>query len=54
MNLPDGASELLGLGNGIYEGKDTNYNDEEKRLFEVNQTVRNLISSLEQKDNVET
>ena len=54
MNLPDGASELLGLGNGIYERKGTNYSDEEKRLFEVNQTVRNLISSLEQKDNVET
>ena len=52
MNLPDGASELLGLGNGIYEEKDTNYSEEEERLFEVNQTVRELISSLEQKDNV--
>jgi hypothetical protein len=54
MNLPDGAEELLGLGKGVYESKDTNYNDEENRLFEVNQTVKDLIKELEQKDNVET
>ena len=24
MNLPDGAEELLGLGKGIYESKETN------------------------------
>ena len=52
MNLPDGADELLGLGKGVYESKETNYNDEEERLFEVNQTVKDLISELEQKDNV--
>jgi len=52
MNLPDGAEELLGLGKGIYESKDTNYKDEEKRLFEVNQAVKDLISELEQRDNV--
>ena len=54
MNLPDGAEELLGLGKGIYETKDTNYNDQEQMLFEVNQSVRDLLNSLEQKDNVET
>jgi len=54
MNLPDGAEEMLGLGKGIYESKETNYNDEEQKLFEVNNTVRDLISSLENKDNVET
>ena len=50
MNLPDGAEELLGLGKGIYESKGTNYNDEERKLFEVNQTVRDLLSDLERKD----
>jgi hypothetical protein len=54
MNLPSGADEMLGLGKGIYESKETNYNDEEQKLFETNTTVRDLISSLENKDNVET
>tara|TARA_Y100001970_G_scaffold109598_1_gene136912 strand:- start:1109 stop:3121 length:2013 start_codon:yes stop_codon:yes gene_type:complete len=51
MNLPDGADELLGLGKGIYESKETNYNDEERKLFEVSQTVRDLLNDLEHKDN---
>ena len=35
MNLPDGAAELLGLGKGISENKETNYTEEERKLFEV-------------------
>ena len=54
MNLPDGADELLGLGKGIYESKETNYAVEEKKLFETNQTVKDLINELEQKDNAQT
>ena len=54
VNLPDGADELLGLGKGIYESKETNYAVEEKKLFETNQTVKDLINELEQKDNAQT
>tara|TARA_R110000824_G_scaffold67377_7_gene174538 strand:+ start:5526 stop:7529 length:2004 start_codon:yes stop_codon:yes gene_type:complete len=54
MNLPDGAEELLGLGKGIYESKETNYNDEERKLFEVKQSVRDLLEELEHKDNAQT
>ena len=53
MNLPDGASELLGLGNGIYEQKETSYIDEEYKLFEINQGMRDLLKDLEQRDDVE-
>ena len=51
MNLPDGASEILGLGKGISEGKDTNYDEEERKLIEVNQNIKNLIQELEQVEN---
>ena len=53
MNLP-GAADLLGLGKGISENKETNYKKEERLLFEVNQNIENLIKDLEQKDNAET
>ena len=53
-NLPSGASELLGLGKGISEDKETNYNNEERKLLESNQNIRNLIQELEQKDNAKT
>jgi len=52
--LPLGASELLGLGKGISEDKETNYNNEERKLLEVNQNIKNLIQELEQKDNAKT
>jgi len=54
MNLPGGAVELLGLGKGIYESKETNYAIEEQMLFETSQTVIDLINELEQKDNAQT
>jgi len=52
--LPMGASELLGLGKGISEEKETNYNNEERKLLEVNQNIKNLIQELEQKDDGKT
>ena len=52
--LPAGAAEMLGLGKGISEDKETNYNKEEQKLFEVNQNIVNLIKDLEQRDNAET
>jgi hypothetical protein len=41
---------LFGFGKGISEDKETNYNNEERKLLEVNQTIRDLIQELEQKD----
>ena len=50
-NIHKGYPEILSLGKGIYEGKETNYSSEEKKLFEVNNEVKNLIIELESKDN---
>jgi hypothetical protein len=52
--LPSGARELLGLGKGISEDKETNYNNEERALLETNQNIKNLIQELEQKDDAKT
>tara|TARA_Y100000034_G_scaffold133197_1_gene198043 strand:+ start:664 stop:2613 length:1950 start_codon:yes stop_codon:yes gene_type:complete len=49
-NTHKGLSDLLGLGRGISEEKDTTYN-EELKLFEINQQVRDLITELESKNN---
>ena len=40
MNLSKNAADMLGLilsrlGNGIFENKTTNYEEEEKQIFEV-------------------
>tara|TARA_R110000824_G_scaffold5923_1_gene27051 strand:- start:26998 stop:28962 length:1965 start_codon:yes stop_codon:yes gene_type:complete len=50
-NVFKGANELTSLGKGIYEMEDTNYNDEETRIFEVHRDVKNLITELEKKNN---
>lgn len=49
MNLPAGAKELLGLGNGIFENKETNYDKEEKEIFEVKEEVKKIFEDLERK-----
>ena len=48
MNLSPGARELLGLGKGIFENKKTNYEEEEKTIFEVKEEVKKLFENLEQ------
>ena len=48
--LMPGALELLGLGKGIPENVDSNYNNEEKKLFRINREVKQLIQELEQKN----
>ena len=50
-NVFKGAGELTSLGKGIYEIQDTNYNDEENKIFKVHHDVKNLITELEQKNN---
>ena len=35
-NVFKGYSDLFGLSNGIYEEQDTNYEEQENKLFEVN------------------
>ena len=48
MNLPAGAKELLGLGKGIFENKNTNYEKEEKEIFEVKEDIKKIFEDLEQ------
>ena len=48
MNLPPGAKELLGLGKGIFENKITNYEKEEKEIFEVKDDIKKIFEDLEQ------
>jgi len=48
MNLPAGAKELLGLGKGIFENKTTNYEKEEKEIFEVKDEIKKIFEDLEQ------
>ena len=54
-NLFKGAMELYGLGkNAIYEDKNTIYDNEEKKLLEVNKQIKDLIEEMESKDATET
>jgi len=48
MNLSPGAKELLGLGKGMFENKTTNYEKEEKEIFEVKEDIKKLFENLEQ------
>tara|TARA_R100000152_G_C6778551_1_gene209334 strand:+ start:1021 stop:3003 length:1983 start_codon:yes stop_codon:yes gene_type:complete len=50
-NIHKGYPALSSLGKGIYEENETTYSNEERKLFEVHQEVRNLITELESKDN---
>ena len=52
-NVFKGASELSSLANMTYENKEPNYLDEESKIFETNREVRDLITELELKTNVE-
>jgi len=53
-NTHKGAAELFSLGRGISEGEETNYEHEERKLFEVNQEIKMLIAELELKDDTKT
>ena len=49
-NLSPGAKEILGLsglGKGIFENQNTNYDEEEKKLFETKESVKKLFEDLE-------
>ena len=48
-NVFKGYSDLFGLSNGIYEEQETNYEEQENKLFEVNTEVKKLITELETK-----
>ena len=47
-----GASELLGLGKGIYENVDSTYDMEEKKIIESHYEIRRLVETLEQNKDV--
>jgi hypothetical protein len=46
-NLSPSAKELLGFGKGIFEDKNTNYEEEERKLFEVKESVKKLFEDME-------
>ena len=45
-----GLDDLSSLASGLYESKDTTYNEEERKIFEVNHEVKKLINELEKKE----
>ena len=47
-NIAPGASELLGLGRGLYEKVDSTYDIEEKKIIESHYEIRRLVENLEQ------
>ncbi len=51
MNLSKNALTLLGLNslsNGVFENKTTNYEEEEKQIFEVKNEIKEIFKDLEQ------
>ena len=54
MNLSKDAATMLGLdsfkttGKGIFENKTTNYEEEEKQIFEVRDEIKEIFKDLEQ------
>ena len=52
--ITPGTAELFSLGKGISEEVETNYDIEEKKLFEVNKQVKDLIEELELRNEVKT
>ena len=46
-DLSPSAKELLGFGKGIFEDKNTNYDEEERKLFEVKESVKKLFEDME-------
>ena len=51
-NINKGYSDLSRLARGIKEEKDSNYKQEERKIFEINNEVKALITELETKKNV--
>ena len=43
-------ADMTSLASGLYESKDTTYNEEERKIFEVNHEVKKLINALEKKE----
>jgi hypothetical protein len=52
-NVFKGASELSSVANMTYENKEPNYLEEESKIFETKREVRDLITELELRTNVE-
>ena len=52
-DLSPSAKEILGLtglSKGIFENQNTNYDDEERKLFETKESVKKLFEDLESLD----
>tara|TARA_R100000234_G_scaffold119758_1_gene103621 strand:- start:622 stop:2583 length:1962 start_codon:yes stop_codon:yes gene_type:complete len=51
-NINKGYQDLSRLARGLSEEKQSNYREEEKKIFELNSRVKSLITELETKKNV--
>jgi hypothetical protein len=51
-NINKGYSDLSRLARGIKEDQDSNYREEERKIFELNNEVKALITELETKKDV--
>jgi hypothetical protein len=51
-NINKGYQDLSRLARGIKEEKESNYREEERKIFEINNKVKSLITELETKKNV--
>jgi hypothetical protein len=52
-NIAPGLSDIISLGNGISERDESIYSlEEEEKMFQINESVRNLLNSLEKNDKV--
>jgi hypothetical protein len=51
-NINKGYHDLSRLGRGIKEEQDSNYKEQERKIFEINTEVKRLITELETKKNV--
>ena len=50
---PAGYFELESISKGIFEELDSNYREDEERIFETNHEIRMLLENMEQKEKVE-
>ena len=53
-NVFPGSSGMSSIARGIYENMETSYSEEERKLFEVTDDVKKLISNLEKREKDET
>ena len=47
-SLFPGAKEMISLGRGVTESKETNYNEVERSILEVSKEIKDIVAKLEE------